>query len=674
MVGPIAQFVLSLGTDGRIVSQGTNSDELVYDNILAQEEEPEIEILAKAETVIDPTIEKKKPDGTLIVAEKVVEGRITWGTLIKFSLGIGGNHPFIFWAVYLGLKLIGAFADNFGTWWLGVWASQYETHHSSEVSVLYYMAMYIAGLLLEAVLGTSRNDSTASLFCHPDDEHTMTSSQDGWIRHLKAGFLTLSNLVKLALVVIISPIFIFPSVLVICLGLWCGNVYTKAGLSVKRAMNNSRSPIMAHFGAAVSGLVSIRAYGAESKSKIESMTRIDKYTRTARTFHNLACWIGLRIDFLSAALTAALATYFVYGNSASSSASNAGFSLALAATFTRRILRWVQRLNDFEINSSSLERIQEFINIEQEEAPTQGGVPPAYWPAKGDLRVEGLSARYSKKFKLTWESQDGPQVLHDISFHVKSGERIGIGIGFNSFSSRTGLTPVVVGRTGSGKSSLTLALLRLIITEGSVYYDGLPTHTLNLDALRSNITVIPQSPELLSGTLRQNLDPFDQCDDVTLNDALRAAGLFSLQDDMAEGRITLESQISGGGGNLSVGQRQILALARAMVRGSKLLILDEAENNDMKATSAIDYRTDSVIQTSLRKELGSDVTVITVAHRLQTIMDADRIMVLDAGRIAEFDSPAELLRNENGRLWELVNESKDKDVLLAMVAGRVGHA
>jgi len=219
----------------------------------------------------------------------------------------------------------------------------------------------------------------------------------------------------------------------------------------------------------------------------------------------------------------------------------------------------------------------------------------------------------------------------------------------------------IVGHTGSGKSSLTLSLLRCIPTEGTVFFDGTETSSINLDALRSRITIIPQVPELLSGSLRDNLDPFHEYDDGTLNSALRAAGLFSLQSETDEdGRITLDSRIASGGGNLSVGQRQILALARALVRGSKLLILDEA-------TSSIDYKTDAIIQQSLRRELGGDVTLLTVAHRLQTIMDADKIMVLDAGRIVEFDRPSALLAQKDGYLKALVDESGDRDALYAMV-------
>ncbi|KAI3595054.1 atp-binding cassette transporter [Moniliophthora roreri] len=209
------------------------------------------------------------------------------------------------------------------------------------------------------------------------------------------------------------------------------------------------------------------------------------------------------------------------------------------------------------------------------------------------------------------------------------------------------------------KSTLALSLLRCIPIEGEVFYDNLPISNLNLDALRSRITIIPQSPELISGTLRQNLDPFGEHDDHMLNGALASAGLQSLQRDLApEGCINLDTTIASGGSNLSMGQRQIIALARAIVRQSKLLILDEA-------TSAIDYETDSIIQSSLRNDLGKDVTVITIAHRLQTVMDADKILVLDAGNMVEFDAPKNLLQKTDGYFKALVDQSHDKEDLLS---------
>ncbi|KAG5653497.1 hypothetical protein H0H81_012707 [Sphagnurus paluster] len=439
-------------------------------------------------------------------------------------------------------------------------------------------------------------------------------------------------LVKFGAVVLLTPVFLLPGVLVAILGGWCGQIYIAAQLSVKREMSNAKAPVLGHFGAAIAGLTSIRAYGAQETFQTESLNRINRYTRAARTFYNLNRWICVRIDAIGGLFAASLATYLVYFQN--QKASNTVYvSCSAKVGFSGMILWWVRVLNDFEVSGNSLERIQGYVQIEQEPKPTQGGVPPAYWPASGEIRAENLSAKYSV---------DGPNVLHNLSFTIHSGQRIG-----------------VVGRTGSGKSSLTLSLLRCIPTEGAVYYDERNIKDVNLDVLRSNITIIPQIPELLSGTLRQNLDPFDQYDDATLNDALRAAGLFSLQSEMDEGRITLDSAISSGGGNLSVGQRQILALSRAIVRGSKLLILDEA-------TSAIDYKTDSIIQSSLRQELRGDVTLITVAHRLQTIMDADKIMVLDAGRIVEFDSPKKLLKLPQGKLRALVDESGDKELLYSM--------
>jgi len=166
-----------------------------------------------------------------------------------------------------------------------------------------------------------------------------------------------------------------------------------------------------------------------------------------------------------------------------------------------------------------LERIQEYTNIEQEPKPTPGVSLLQSWPTSGELVVENLSAKYSA---------DGPEILHSLNFHIKSGERVG-----------------VVGRTGNGKNSLTLVLLRCILTKGNVVYDGIPTRRINLDALRTNITIIPQVPELLNDTLQGNLDPFGHHDDATLNNALRAAGLFTIQSEDGEGKIMLETDISG---------------------------------------------------------------------------------------------------------------------------------
>ncbi|KAJ8703097.1 hypothetical protein PTI98_001750 [Pleurotus ostreatus] len=622
---PVAGFVVSLGSDGRIVSKGGVAEVLADSDALKQEVAVEQAALAKAEETIDDAQvdpeDAKIAGGKLIAAEEVELGHVGWPAIKMYLVGLGGNHPFIFFVTVLGGLLMTEGTFSFLTWFLGHWATQYETHDPSEVSTSYYLGVYgcitlvsmtfytltilayiygtlrasrtIHKQLIESVLGTTLRwlditpTSRIVTRCTQDIRAVddRISQNLDWLTELTVGML-----IKFGAVLLFTPIFIGPGILVAVLGGWLGQVYIASQLSVKRGMSNAKAPVIGHFGAAMAGITSIRAYGVQEAFKAESLVRIDKYTRASRTFYNLNRWICIRIDAFGNLFAVALAAYLLYG--VRQGASNTGFSLNMAVGFSSMILYWVRVYNEFEVQGNSLERIQGYTNIDQEPKPTQNGTPPAYWPASGDLRVEKLSAKYSA---------DGPEVLHDVSFHIKSGERVG-----------------VVGRTGSGKSSLTLSLLRCIPTNGEVYLDGMPTGSINLDALRTNITIIPQVPELLSGTLRQNLDPFSQFDDATLNSALRAAGLFSLQTDDDEGRITLDSPIASGGSNLSVGQRQILALARAIVRGSKLLILDEA-------TSAIDYKTDSVIQSSLRHELGN-ITLITIAHRLQTIMDADKIV------------------------------------------------
>ncbi|KAJ7461841.1 hypothetical protein B0H11DRAFT_117745 [Mycena galericulata] len=666
LAAPIADFTISIGLNGRILSQGSVAEALRHDIALADEANADLQVMEQA---VDPgPVEVKtetKADGKLILAEEVQLGRVKWSAVGLYLHGLGGVR---FYSVFLGFLTLSLLAQIYETWYLGYFASLYETSPRGSVSVSYHMGMYslitlfdvvtrsyadvvfayavlaasrsIHRQLIESILGTTLRwlDITPASRVIARFTADITAV-DGPILNVFLGFIvvTLSIVFSFGAVVLLTPLFSVPGVLAAIIGGAVGQLFIKAQLSVKRESSNAKAPVLGHFSAAIGGLTSIRAYGAQGPFIEESLRRINKYTRAARILANLDRWVGVRLAAVGNLLAAILATYLVYFER--ERANNVGFSLNMAAGFSIRILYWVRLWNDVQIQGNSLERIQQYIDIEQETKPTEAGKPPAHWPSSGELVVEKLSARYSP---------DGPKVLQDISFHINSGERVGI-----------------VGRTGSGKSSLTLALLRCIYTEGTVHYDGIPTASVNLDALRSNITIIPQMPELLSGTLRHNLDPFDQYDDATLNSALRAAGLFSLQDEMEEGRLVLDSVISSGGSNLSVGQRQILALARAIVRDSKLLILDEA-------TSAIDYKTDTVIQTSLRNELKPDVTVITVAHRLQTILDSDKIMVLDEGRIAEFDAPKVLLKNPKGRLRALVDESGDKDNLYAMAEGK-GH-
>ncbi|KAH8986100.1 hypothetical protein EDB92DRAFT_2116516 [Lactarius akahatsu] len=704
MATPLADYVVSLGKDGRIASRGSVSDALKKDKTLAKELVEGTRAIKDDEKKIDseePDETVKSADGKLILAEEISEGNVSWDagepTIQPFRIsdgeahwctaqqnevklfinGLGGAHPVLFWILFLVCLLLCNTSMTAQTWFMGYWAEQYDIYPPEQINITLYgfsfynavygliilaatanytigYGVYLFGALrasrtvhrtlIESVLGTTLRwlDTT------PTSRVTTRVTQDiraldGPVADAFAWAIDISAdmLIKFVAVIYLTPAFAVPGISIAVLGAWLGRIYMKAQMSIKREMSNAKAPVLGHFGASVAGLTSIRAYGTQIAFREESYRRIDKYSRASRSFWNMnrrvepTKWINLRIDLLGGLFAASLAAYLIYVPNERSLPSDTGFSLTMAIGFSGLILWLVRNLNDFEVSSNSLERMHSYINAEQEPKPTEQGIPPAYWPASGDLRVEKLSARYSL---------DGPKVLHDISFHIKSGERVG-----------------VVGRTGSGKSSLTLSLLRCIFTEGSVYYDDRLTSSINLDALRSNITIIPQIPELLSGSLRENLDPFSQYDDATLNSALHASGLFSLQSDDEDGRLTLDSQIASGGGNLSVGQRQILALARAIVRGSKLLILDEA-------TSAIDYKTDTIIQTSLRTELKGNVTLITVAHRLQTIIDADKVMVLDAGRIVEFDKPSELLKVENGRFRSLVDESGDRDLLYLMAS------
>jgi ABC-type multidrug transport system fused ATPase/permease subunit len=285
--------------------------------------------------------------------------------------------------------------------------------------------------------------------------------------------------------------------------------------------------------------------------------------------------------------------------------------------------------SDLESQMVSVERLTEYAKMPQE-APhvIQGnstsvsattGQPmlraPSNWPSTGTLKFKHVTMRYRP---------DTPVVLNRVSFSVKNGEKIGI-----------------VGRTGSGKSSLVTALLRLVELEsGSIEIDGLDISQVGLNGLRAGMAVIAQDPVLFSGTLRNNLDPFQLFSDSQLWEGLRRAQINS-----AFG--SLDTKVEENGSNFSVGQRQLICIARALLSGSHIIIMDEA-------TAAVDVETDSMIQRSFREDFKS-ATCLTIAHRLNTIMDSDRVLVMDDGKVAELASPTELLKNENSLFRKLVD-------------------
>ena len=275
---------------------------------------------------------------------------------------------------------------------------------------------------------------------------------------------------------------------------------------------------------------------------------------------------------------------------------------------------------------------------------------PAAWPMEGRLEIEGLVVGYDA---------DLPPVLRGLSFKITKNQRVG-----------------VVGRTGAGKSSLTLAIFRFLeAREGSIRIDGIDISKIGLHDLRSRLAIIPQDPVLFSGTVRSNLDPFDDHTDANLYDAMVRVQLIrssssgsgiatpTLSDTNVNIFKSLSSRISEGGLNLSQGQRQLLCLARAILCRPKIMILDEA-------TSAVDMATDFLIQRSIREEF-RDSTLIVIAHRLSTIADFDTILVLSDGKAVEFDTPRKLLE-EKGMFWEMVQQSGEKDKLMKIILGEIG--
>ncbi|XP_043270601.1 multidrug resistance-associated protein 1 isoform X1 [Venturia canescens] len=410
--------------------------------------------------------------------------------------------------------------------------------------------------------------------------------------------------------------------------------YVATSRQLKRLESVSRSPIYSHFGESVTGAQTIRAYGVQERFILESENRVD---------FNQVCyypsiianrWLAIRLEMMGNFIIFFAALFAVLGRE-TMSAGLVGLSVSYALQITQT-LNWLVRMtSDVETNIVAVERIKEYGETPQEAAwEIVETTPPKDWPSEGRVEFHDFKVRYREGLDL---------VLNGLSFSVKGGEKIGI-----------------VGRTGAGKSSLTLSLFRIIeASNGQITIDGVDISKLGLHALRSRLTIIPQDPVLFSGTLRLNLDPFDRHTDDEIWRALEHAHLKAFVKSGVSRKLQmvgttglptgLSHAISEGGENLSVGQRQLICLARALLRKTKILILDEA-------TAAVDLETDDLIQRTIRQEF-KDCTVLTIAHRLNTILDSDRVIVLDRGYISEFDSPEVLLAKPNSTFHSMAKDA-----------------
>ena len=271
----------------------------------------------------------------------------------------------------------------------------------------------------------------------------------------------------------------------------------------------------------------------------------------------------------------------------------------------------------FETNAISIERVNEYCNNEAEDEWVKEVRPDADWPKKGEIEFIDYSTQYRKDTKL---------ILKDLNFKVNNSEKVGI-----------------VGRTGAGKSTITLSLFRIIEpVNGRILIDNLDISQIGLHDLRSKLSIIPQDAVLFTGSIRFNLDPFDKHSDDEIYESLEHAHLIDFVNTLEDG---IQHKIAEGGENLSVGQRQLICLARALLRKSKILVLDEA-------TASIDFATDELVQNTIRTEF-KDCTTITIAHRLKTVLDSDKILVLDKGELREYDEPDRLLKNTNSLFYSL---------------------
>ncbi|XP_067116274.1 ATP-binding cassette sub-family C member 4-like isoform X2 [Osmerus mordax] len=604
-----------------------------------------------------------------VAEESRLEGNIGFSAYVKYFQA-GASLLLLLATVLLSVTAETAYVLQ--DWWLAYWAGEQDKLNATasvqnvrheELDLRFYLGIYAGLTLSSVVFGFARNlvifnilvRSTQTLHnrmfnailrthvrffdINPIGRVLNRVSKD--IGQLDSMLpltfvdcyqLLLQNIGVVAVAASVMPLILVPVVLLLLAFLFLRRYYLQTSRDVKRLESTSRSPVFSHLSSSLQGLWTIRAFSAEERFQNAFDAHQDLHSEAWFLFLTTSRWFALRLDIICS-IFITITTFGCLILREGLGAGAVGLVLSYALTLLGNFQWTVRQSAELENMMTSVERVLEYTELESEAPWETQKRPPPDWPSQGLINFDRVSFSYSA---------DGPLVLKDMKAVIRPKEKVGI-----------------VGRTGAGKSSLVSALFRLAEPEGRIYIDRVLTSEIGLHDLRQKMSIIPQDPVLFTGTMRKNLDPFDQHSDEDLWNALDEVQLKSAVEELPN---KMETVLAESGSNFSVGQRQLVCLARAILRKNRILVIDEA-------TANVDPRTDALIQETIRDKF-RDCTVLTIAHRLNTIIDSDRILVLDNGVIVEFDDPYTLLQNQDGALYKMVQQTGKMEAVALMEAAK----
>ncbi|KAK6917096.1 ABC transporter-like, ATP-binding domain [Dillenia turbinata] len=611
------------------------------------------------------TKRRKEGKSVLIKQEERETGIVSWKVLMRYKDALGG-----FWVVmilfmcYISTEVLRVLSST----WLSIWTKQndVENYNPGFYNLIYALlslgqvlvtlansfwlitsSLYAAKRLHDAMLKAILRAPMVFFQTNPIGRIINRFAKDlGDIDRNVAGMVNMfmgqlwQLLSTFVLIGIVSTISLWAIMPLLILFYAAYLYYQSTSREVKRLDSITRSPVYAQFGEALNGLSSIRAYKAYDRMASINGKFMDNNIRFTLANISSNRWLTIRLETLGGIMIWLTATFAVIQNGNADNkvafASTIGLLLSYALNITSLLSGVLRQASRAENGLNAVERVGTYIDLPSE-APViiESNRPPLGWPSVGAIKFEDVVLRYRMEL---------PPVLHGLSFTILPSEKLGI-----------------VGRTGAGKSSMINALFRIVeLQSGRILIDNYDIAKFGLLDLRKALSLIPQSPVLFSGTVRFNLDPFGKHNDADLWEALERA---HLKDVIRKNAFGLDAEVLESGENFSVGQRQLLSLARALLRRSKILVLDEA-------TAAVDVRTDALIQKTIREEFKS-CTMLVIAHRLNTIIDCERILVLDAGQVLELDTPDRLLLKEDGAFARMVQStgSANAQYLRSLVHG-----